>query len=313
MKMMQRRPLGEIMRREKMADQLSLRQRIDGGTVSEVRHQRPSSVFASLLREFLTDNVHNIDSSFFKADRLTRDPIRYMKNPSKIESDQIKYDARPVDAVATTTTPSDRPVESKKRGDGRATKPEPKETKADHGGSGFDKQLLKEDSLGHECCFFERRLKNPFYMMVSPDDNINLLKQEAKDESNSSQMDFDESMNIEESIEEIDMEDDTEEIAERPMKSVLKSSLRNRNAVGEMSEEENTGTVNPRRVLFGANTNVVYTNELVNTSTASSQLNGSFVKEEETINTKLANAEISSKYLLPYSSFLNALCISLKV
>eukprot|EP00571_Detonula_confervacea_P008863 CAMPEP_0172324906 /NCGR_PEP_ID=MMETSP1058-20130122/52623_1 /TAXON_ID=83371 /ORGANISM="Detonula confervacea, Strain CCMP 353" /LENGTH=209 /DNA_ID=CAMNT_0013041321 /DNA_START=17 /DNA_END=642 /DNA_ORIENTATION=- len=59
--------------------------------------------------------------------------------------------------------------------------------------------------------------------------------------------------------------------------------------------------MNPRRVLFGANTNVLYTNNVsVNTSTASSQLNGSFFRvEEETINTKLANAEISMMFSSP--------------
>ena len=68
----------------------------------------------------------------------------------------------------------------------------------------------------------------------------------------------------------------------------------------DANDEEHAGTMNPRRVLFGANTNVVFTNDAsLNTSTASSQLNGSFVKAEETINTKVANAEISMMFSSP--------------
>ena len=45
---------------------------------------------------------------------MTRDPLRYMKNPSKVISDQIKYDANPEEQCAATTASSDR-VEHKKQ------------------------------------------------------------------------------------------------------------------------------------------------------------------------------------------------------
>ncbi len=239
-------------------------------------------------------------SSVDQADRLTRDPLRYMKNPSKVESDQLKYDARPVDNAATSTSSAG--LEPDKRIDGnRAPEPVPKGSKV-----GIDAFIppepAKETNSGEEYCFEEKRLNQRFYTLVSSDVDFNLLKREdSTQDKSSSLMDMEESTNVEESIEEVDMEDDTEDIVIHPIKSVLKSSLRRANTAAAVNDEENTGTMNPRRVLFGANTkNLVFANDAsLNTSTASSQLNGSFVKAEETINTKVANAEISMMFSSP--------------
>ena len=232
-----------------------------------------------------------------QADRLTRDPLRYMKNPSKIESDQLKYDARPVDNAATSTSSDG--LELDKRIDNRASQPVPKGSKA--GIVAFVPESAKETNSGEEYCFEERRLNQRYYTLVSSDVDFNLLKREdSTQEKTSSLMDIEESTNAEESIEEVNMEDDTEDIVINPPKSVLKSSLRRANTAAVVNDEEHAGTMNPRRVLFGANTNVVFTNDAsLNTSTASSQLNGSFVKAEETINTKVANAEISMMFSSP--------------
>ena len=230
--------------RERIGDARTLRQKLDGGA----------------------------------ADRLTRDPVRYMKNPAKIESDQRKYDARPEKDSRSQS------------GISKSAKPE----KADRSnpGGGYDKGLLKPDRSGHECCFEERRAGARCYKLISSRENCNLLHKRTED-----------SMDMEESIDEVNMEDETEENGSAPkpssiLKSTLKSSLRTRKTGDD--EQEHTGTVNPRRVLFGANTNVVFTNEAsVNTSTASSQPDESFVRAEETINTRLANAEISMMFSSP--------------
>ena len=219
------------------------------------------------------------------ADRLTRDPVRYMKNPAKLESDQRKYDARP--------ERDSRP----KSGTSKA--PKPQEADQSKPGGGYDKGLLKPDRSGHECCFEERRAGARYYMLISSSENCNLLHKRAdeSDTRNASSMDMDES------IDEVDMEKETEDNVAAPkpssiLKSTLKSSLRTRKTGDD--EQEHTGTVNPRRVLFGANTNVVFTNEAsVNTSTASSQPDESFVRAEDTINTRLANAEISMMFSSP--------------
>mmetsp|Transcript_3605 Transcript_3605/g.7521 ORF Transcript_3605/g.7521 Transcript_3605/m.7521 type:complete len:547 (+) Transcript_3605:365-2005(+) len=92
-------------------DQRSLRQRLDGGA----------------------------------ADRLTRDPLRYMKNPSKIASDQLKYDARPDDAGAS----GDKREEKEKHDNkGRTQTRQPEESRTASGGCG--RQLAKGDNSGQE-------------------------------------------------------------------------------------------------------------------------------------------------------------------
>ena len=230
-------------------------------------------------------NMHSSSSGmlyYFKADRLTRDPLRYMKNPSKVISDQIKYDANPEEQCAATTASSDR-VEHKKQV--------------------ADEERTKDDGSGEEHCFEELRLHTHCYTLASSDTNFNLLKQDDNDQSDSSsRMDVEESMMVDESCSEMDTEDDTKVIIKQPNKSALKSSLKPRHIVNSSGtkDEEVCAVANPHRVLFGATTNVVYTNNAsVDTSTASSQFNGSFVKVEETINTKLANAEISMMFSSP--------------
>ena len=221
-----------------------------------------------------------------QADRLTRDPLRYMRNPSKIESDLLKYDASPVDAVANVSN-APMPIPNAKLSVDGDCNPEPE----------------RQDRSGDERCYEERRLNRRYFTLVSGDCDFNLLKREdcSVQNNNSSLMDIEESLieEEEESIEEVNMEDITEDVVIRPIKSVLKSSLHTAKNTPPI-HDENTGLMNPRRVLFGANTNVVFpTESSVNTSTASSQLNGSFIRAEETINTKLAKVDISMMFSSP--------------
>ncbi|KAL7485402.1 hypothetical protein ACHAW6_010996 [Cyclotella cf. meneghiniana] len=258
--------------KEKVEDR-SLRQRLDGGT----------------------------------ADRIRKDPLRYMKNPSKLVSDQEKYDQVPSSDVRHdkaiveivqhkndaksnyTACPASNKIESK-LGDSAASNKV--ETKQNQPTGGYDKELVMEDDSGHETCFEERRAMARYYKLASSTGDFNLLKkQEDAEDMNSSQMD------VEESIEEADMEDIHTACAPK-LKSSLKppsSSLRTKDKV-----DTNVSVINPRRVLFGANTEFPSNNESLNTSTASSQLNGSYVRDrEETINTKFANAEISMMFCSP--------------
>ena len=242
----------------KKVDNRSLRQRLDGGT----------------------------------AERLTRDPLRYMKNPSKVESDHRKYEPKPDDELHEAF-----------EGGKAANKPEKQpskvsKTSSNSGGGGYDKNLLKADSSGHDCCFEERRLEMRYFKLAHSEQNFNLLKQDSLEEKDTSLMD------VETSIEDEDMEECTAEIdvhnvaqlIEKPKCSQLKSSLR----TGLRSRTLETPSNDTRKVLFGANTNVEYrNNESLNTTSGSSQLNGSFVRAEETINTKLANAEISMMFCSP--------------
>ena len=246
----------------KKVDNRSLRQRLDGGT----------------------------------AERLARDPLRYMKNPSKMESDHRKYEPKSDDRRDIIERGETENVNNKR--------PEKQTIKATKSGSsdggGYDKELLKADSSGHECCFEEIRLERRYYNLVSSDENFNFLKQDSSnDENETSQMD------VETSIEDEDMEECTAEfdehlaqLIEKPKSGMLKSSLRSGMKTRTLEPPSNGST---RKVLFGANTNVEYknNNESLNTTSGSSQLNGSFVRAEETINTKLANAEISMMFCSP--------------
>lgn len=242
----------------KKVDDRSLRQRLDGGT----------------------------------AERLARDPLRYMKNPSKMESDHRKYEPKSDDRRDI--------IEREKVNNKRPEKQMAKATKSVSGGGGYDKELLKADSSGQECCFEEIRLERRYYNLVSSEENFNLLKQESDDDENdTSQMD------VETSIEDEDMEECTAEfdehvaqLIEKPKSGLLKSSLRSGMKARALEPHSNGST---RKVLFGANTNVEYknNNESLNTTSGSSQLNGSFIRAEETINTKLANAEISMMFCSP--------------
>lgn len=218
-----------------------------------------------------------------------RDPIRYMKNPSKVESDHQKYDrlsGEDGNGAAGTARRSHKTA-SKTEG---VFKSNPRV-------GGYDKDLVLPDSSGQECCFEERRASARCYTLVSSEENLNLLETTEKNDAmnESSQMD------VEESIEEVDMEEGEiaggdENTAQYDAK--LKSCWKPPSSLRGSSNDANVSIVNPRRVLFGANTE--YSNNVsVNTSTASSQLNGSFTRAEETINTKLANAEISMMFCSP--------------
>ena len=213
-----------------------------------------------------------------QADRIRRDPLRYMKNPSKVAADQEKYD-RPMSSDARATQQNDeivnqQPISAKE------VKPKLKPRKG-----GYDKELLK-DASGHECCFEEQRVMAKYYKLASSESDFNLMKQSHAEDMNTSQMEVDES------IEEVDMEEmiDTKCTSQR-----LKSALKPPAATSDL----NTSVVDTRRVLFGANTEFP-NKESLNASTASSQPDESFVRDrEETINTKFANAEISMMFCSP--------------
>ena len=244
----------------KRVDNRSLRQRLDGGT----------------------------------AERLARDPLRYMNNPSKMESDHRKYEPKSDDSHDTTER-----CEQAKLNNTRPEKHAAKATKSGNGG-GYDKNLLKADRAGQECCFEERRLERRYYKLLSSEENFNLLRQDSSsdDEKDTSQMDVETSIEEDEDMEECTAEFDEHvaQLIEKPKSSLLKSSLRSGMKTRTL-EAPSTGT---RKVLFGANTNLEYkNNESLNTTSGSSQLNGSFIRAEETINTKLANAEISMMFCSP--------------
>jgi hypothetical protein len=80
------------------------------------------------------------------AEKLTKDPMRYIRDPSKLAADIPVEDPTPKASISC----------------------------------GFNKKLLAKDTCGQEQCFEERRMLARFYRLTSQADNFNLV---AKDES----------------------------------------------------------------------------------------------------------------------------------
>jgi hypothetical protein len=108
------------------------------------------------VRDDRTFKERGVDSV---AERLTNDPLRYVRDPSQVQSDQP---VRP-----------EVPSQLKSRG--------------------FDKMLLKSSS-GVEQCFEEARVQASFFKLVSSSSNVNLFATR-NNEQNDSNMSMDESTN----------------------------------------------------------------------------------------------------------------------
>ena len=173
------------------------------------------------------------------AEKLTKDPMKYIRDPSKLPAPEPKEvtDSKPKASISC----------------------------------GFNKKLLANDASGQEQCFEERRMLARFYILTNESENFNLL---VKDES---RMD-------EDSIEDVEMEEED-----------------------ERSNDVTTPVIPSRRVLFSLNVSVdSQSNSFIfNASTASSTINErdavgvAVAKEEETINTKLAMKELSMMFSSP--------------
>jgi hypothetical protein len=109
------------------------------------------------VRDDRTFKERGVDSV---AERLTNDPLRYVRDPSQVQSDQ------PVRPEA--------PSQLKSRG--------------------FDKMLLKSPS-GVEQCFEEARVQASYFKLVSSCSNVNLFATSRNNEQNDSNMSMDESTN----------------------------------------------------------------------------------------------------------------------
>lgn len=229
------------------------------------------------------------------ADRLTRDPLRYVRNPSKMESDKTKYGD---DCVKS--------AKKKRRADETARPPtqkssnDEKEKKVDKRlPRGFCKRLVSKGEDGQERCFEEGRSRKRCFQLVSSSTDFNLLEiiEEATMATReSSTMDMDAS-----SINDIDMEDGDDGVA-------MEEQHHNTSGIdasySAAQQEDSSSKAETRRVLFGLNASTGSA-AAYNTSTASSTVNERDAvglpmgKEEETINTKFAMKELSMMFSSP--------------
>ena len=239
-------------------------------------------------------------NSKLQADRLARDPLRYVRNPSKVESDRFKYGE---DCGLIKKKDLCRDDDARPSTDAGSKKVNKKVV------SGFTKRLLAKDQDGQERCFEEARAAAKYYRLVSSEKDINLLEVQeipiTARESSTMELEEDES-----SINDVEMEDDITEVEDNrteyegysPHDDTQIKSIRQSLVVQGTREESTAREPTPQRVLFGLNRSVA---SALNTSVASSTMDEMDAvgvpmgKEEETINTKFAKIELSMMFSSP--------------
>eukprot|EP00586_Coscinodiscus_wailesii_P019822 CAMPEP_0172517578 /NCGR_PEP_ID=MMETSP1066-20121228/286246_1 /TAXON_ID=671091 /ORGANISM="Coscinodiscus wailesii, Strain CCMP2513" /LENGTH=1458 /DNA_ID=CAMNT_0013299657 /DNA_START=234 /DNA_END=4610 /DNA_ORIENTATION=+ len=216
------------------------------------------------------------------ADKLSRDPLRYIKNPSKVVSDQAriekdgnKYEVKKGGSRDDENHGS-RSIKSKKgaKGDLKVTSVTPLLQ------CGFNKELVGKDSNGQECCFEEARARAKYFKRMASSCNFNYLKETTDDSAMSITA---ETIEVDESVL---MEDDN------------------------IHETLDIGNMNLNCSLNKSSETELYINEtrnnVINQSSASSNLDETNAvgviddeKLEPTINTKFAMRELSMMFASP--------------
>ena len=203
---------------------------------------------------------------------MIRDPLRYVRNPSQLESDQTALTA----------------VEKNRKESCGSAKTERVKSRA-----GFDKRLLK-DERGDEQSFEEARAQSQCFQIAPPSENFNILHQSKvprSEKKDTSQMDFGE----ESSVDDISMAENASASQRIP-----ESDENPRKIAKIQSTASSSG-----RVLFKHEVSFDASLNRTAISNASSVVNESdgvglpTRREEETINTKLAMKELSMMFLSP--------------
>ena len=203
------------------------------------------------------------------AEKLARDPMRYVKNSAKLASDQAKEERTQKNGSNNEET------KAKSAND----------TKKESGVScGFNKRLLSKDSSGQEQCFEEGRAKMSYYKLIGADTNLNMIVAPMMQHNSMINGDID--------MEQSSIDNDVE-MEEEPAVST--------------NDQLPLKSPRIRKVLFCPNTsadsrNVSFGRNLSNASSTvdeSAAVGGPMGKEEETINTKLAMRELSMMFASP--------------
>jgi checkpoint serine/threonine-protein kinase len=208
---------------------------------------------------------------------LQKDPLRYLKDPSKREKDedQAKRSHRipdeKVDASYAKNPPKNERIAGRNGPGGKRGQSQK---------ASFLGQSLITDSSGREQCFNEYRAFCGRYATLSDHANFNALHR-SKARVDDSVMDIDDST------------------------TAGDTSMEDKSVLGTSGEEE------PRRVLFRGNASFDRPDRSVNVSQCSSTINpagavGIYDPEEETINTKLAFREMSMMFCSPATGLMQS-------
>ena len=206
--------------------------------------------------------------SSLQAERLCRDPLRYVRDPMQFESDRATA-AKRQDITRTATTNSE-PERSSKRAN-----------------IGFNKKLLK-DEQGIEQSFEEARGRSMCYVLATSAVNFNLLHVSSVDHS-TSRMDLDE----EEESENCSMDGSSSKSTslsseEQPRKVTRFDSKHHGKALFFADQSSRNASLN--QTAISNSSSAVNESDAVGVPTR---------REEETINTKLAMRELSMMFSSP--------------
>ena len=293
-----------VERHRRVRDERTFRDRTEEDTVSE--HVICTTGF-SLCFKFYRSSFHFVLFTFhYQAERLARDPLRYVRDPAQMDSDRAAEE----EAAAAASVPP--PTQSQEEDSARIqsknqTRPKKKAP------AGFQKSLLKAKEDGTEQCFEEARATRQAYRLVTPAQNFNLLhnaKTTNKDDSNMVMGD-DSGSDIDEdsasSVEEVSMGQNEAGVAQSPETFVDKDD----EDLHAHKARKLNSTSKKGRVLFRSEPSFEdssaanHHHHAAENSAASSVLNESdavglpTAKEEETINTKLAMKELSMMFSSP--------------
>lgn len=202
-----------------------------------------------------------------KAERLARDPLRYVRDPSQLQSDIAAEEKDRVKADQQRITLASK-SESRSR-------------------TGFSKRLLRNEH-GEEQAFEEARARQKRFTLAAAENNFNLLQAIRADQS--SQMDLDDDGSTDVSI------TDSERAAYFASDSSFRVQPRKLARVHSKTEG---------RALFSSQNSFEASLNHTAISTASSTVRDTDAvgvptnKEEETINTKFAMRELSMMFSSP--------------
>lgn len=238
-------------------DERTFRERSDEGLVSD-RSWRKSTVFAlySYDAYYFTVSLHA------QAERLSRDPLRYVRDHSQFETDMAAG--------------REHEESSGKTNDEKASK---------RSRVGFNKRLLK-DPRGVEQSFEEARATSQCYKLAPPSVNFNLLKASTKiDQSSEMELDDGESM-------EVSMASSSSPVQSSPnTEQPLKMQRVDAKPTGRVLFRPDPSFENSmNHTTISTASSVINEADAVGVPTK---------REEETINTKLAMRELSMMFSSP--------------
>lgn len=224
-------------------------------------------------------------------EKLTRDPLRYVRDASRIESDRLEersgsHVQSPPPASRPGLTKLAEENSRKNRGSKRKKVYDPADLDA-----AFDPNLLKTE-LGEERCFEEARAFASYYALAPVSSNVNRFTAET--------VKTDSSMELDESMEDVTMDDSKKVIlsCDASLIASTASPVDQRPPLGSAPR----GIIERSRLEMGSFDDVTPRNASTTSSTVDEAIavgGAPTGKEEQTINTQWAMKEISMMFSSP--------------